>query len=132
MVDMEILEAFASTFIRPAFRDRFAHEAAKKLGKLLDRVCHNAGELFEAALVNGSCSYESFESCFILSDARGFKAATWAEACRVMGLGDGLLVIGADGAKFYAETEASRSAPSVVFAGAVSQPASTFVQKFSA
>lgn len=34
-----------------------------------------------------------------------------------MGLGDGFLVIGNGGGKFYAETEATKGVPSVTFAG---------------
>ncbi|UNK50646.1 hypothetical protein MNR01_06475 [Lysobacter sp. S4-A87] len=117
MGDKETLEAFASAFVRPEFRDRFVHEAEKKPDKLLARVCHNPDDLFEASLANGRCSYEPSESCLILSSPRGFRAATWAEAHRAMGLGDGLLVIGTGGGRFYAETEASKGAPSVVFAG---------------
>ena len=118
MVDRETLEAFASTFIRPEFRDRFAHEATKKPDKLLARVCHNPCDLFEASLTSGSCTYEPTDLCLILFRPGGFKTSTWAEAFRAMGLGNGFLVIGVGGGKFYAETEASRGAPSVVFAGA--------------
>ena len=118
MTNIEIFEAFASTFIRSEFRERFAHEATKKPGKLLERVCHESGQMFEATLANGSCSYQPSESCLILSGLKGFVVSTWAHASRAMGLGDGFLVIGSGGSKFYAETEASKGAPSVVFAGA--------------
>ena len=117
MRDRAAFEVFASTFIRPDFRDRFLHEAVKKPEKLLSRVCHRPDDLFEASLVNGKCSYQPSESCLILSSPAGFKASTWGEAQRAMGLGDGMLVIGIDGGKFYAETEATKGAPSVVFRG---------------
>jgi len=117
MGDKEIFEAFALTFVRPEFRDRFVHEAAKKPEKLLARVCHNPDDLFEASLASGRCSYDPSELCLILSSPSGFRAATWAEADRAMGLGDGFLAIGSFGGKFYAETEASKGAPSVRFAG---------------
>lgn len=117
MGDKEVFEAFASTFIKPEYRDRFVHEAANKPDKLLARVCHNPDDLFEASLANGRCSYDPSESCLVLNSARGFRATTWAEASRAMGIGDGLLVIGTGGGKFYAETEASKGVPSVVFAG---------------
>ena len=112
-----IFEAFASAFVVPAFRDRFVHEAARRPDKLLARVCHNPDDLFEASLAKGRCSFELSEACLILSSPKGFRASTWAEAHRAMGLGDGLLVIGAAGGKFYAETEATRGAPSITFAG---------------
>ena len=117
MGDKEIFEVFASAFVRPEFCDRFVHEAAKKPDKLLARVCHSPDDLFEASLANGRCTYEPSEPCLILSSSKGFKSSTWAETQRAMGLGDGLLVIGNGGGKFYAETEASKGAPSVVFAG---------------
>lgn len=117
MSDQEILKVFAAAFIKPRFRDRFMHEAAKKPEKLLARVCHNPDDLFDTSLTNGRCSYEPAESCLILSCLKGFRASNWAEADRAMGLGEGLLVIGSDGQKFYAETEASQGVPTVVFAG---------------
>ncbi len=117
MSNKEIFVAFASAFIKRSFRDRFVHEAIKKQDKLLARVCHNPDDLFEASLLNGNCSYEPSEACLVLSDFTGFRSSTWAEAQGVMGLGDGVLIIGAAGSKFYAETEASKGVPSVVFAG---------------
>ena len=112
-----ILEAFASAYVVPAFRDRFVHEAARRPDKLLARVCHKPDDMFEASLAKGRCSFELSEACLILSSPRGFRTSTWAEVQRAMGLGDGFLVIGAAGEKFYAETEATRGAPSVMFAG---------------
>lgn len=112
-----IFEAFASAFVMPAFRDRFVHEALKRPDTLLARVCHTPGDLFEASLARGRCSFELSEPCLILSSPRGFRSSRWAEAHRAMGLGDGFLVVGVAGAKFYAETEATRGTPSITFAG---------------
>ena len=118
MGNRHVFEAFALAYVRPEFRDRFVHEAAKKPEKLLSRVCHTPADLFDTSLANGKCSYEPTEPCLVLSRAyiRGFRASSWAEAHRAMGLGDGLLVIGAEGRKFYAETEAMQGAPSVSYA----------------
>lgn len=117
MDHQSILEAFAAAFVRPAFRDRFIHEAARRPETLLARVCHDPDLLFEASLAKGQCSYELSEACLILSSPKGFRASSWAEAHRAMGLGDGFLVIGNGGGKFYAETEATKGVPSVTFAG---------------
>ena len=112
MGDMEIFEVFAARFVRPEFCARFIHEAAKKPEKLYARICHNIGDVFEDSLVNGHCAFNGAEPCVMLAGLKGFRATTWAEAQRLMGLGDGLLVIGSGGGKFYAETEAYKGAPS--------------------
>ena len=115
MSNTELFEVFSTRFVRPEFRDRFVHEAVKKPEKLHARICHSIGDLFEDSLANGQCVFNDAEPCMLLSGLKGFRAATGAEARRLMGLGDGLLVIGSGGGKFYAETEASKGAPSVSY-----------------
>lgn len=116
MSDKELFETFAQNFVRPEFRDRFVHEALKKPGKLHSRICHSIGDLFDAKFAHGTCSFGDAENCVMISGSKGFKTATWSDARNLIGFDIGLLVIGADGRKFYAETEASRGDPSVKYA----------------
>jgi hypothetical protein len=116
MSNTEVFEIFSARFVRPEFRTRFVHEAVKKPDKLYARVCHNIDDLFKESLANGRCTFNGTDPCIMLAGLKGFRAATWSEAHRLMGLGDGLLVIGSGGTKFYAETEAMQGAPSVSYA----------------
>jgi hypothetical protein len=117
MRDTQVFDSFAARFVRSEFRVRFVHEATKKPDKLYARICHNIGDLFEQSFADGNCTFEDSEHCVMLAGLKGFRPATWAEANRLMGLGDGILVIGNSGAKFCAETEAMKGSPAIKYAG---------------
>ncbi|MDQ7827059.1 MAG: hypothetical protein RDV48_29955 [Candidatus Eremiobacteraeota bacterium] len=117
MKHRETFEKFADRFVKREFRNRFLHEAVKKPQKLHSRICHGIEELFEKSLAGGRCSFEPSERCLVLSGDKGFREAEWAEALDLMGMGEGLLVIGQDGDRFYAESEASKGIISMAYAG---------------
>ena len=112
----EAFTIFASTFVLPAFRERFVHEALEQPAKLLSRICHNINDVFSPTLVGNRATYEESAACFLLQGPRGFTATTWSKASRCIGLGEGCLIIDATGATFYAETEAVRGGPSIAYA----------------
>jgi hypothetical protein len=109
------LEAFAQRYVVANFRERFLHEATKRPEKLHSRICHNIQEVLPAAFASGRAPFSAEDSCFVLEDSRGFRATTWGALQRRVGLGEGLLVVGSDGSQFYAETEAVKGGPSVVY-----------------
>ncbi|GAB3317237.1 hypothetical protein [Luteimonas notoginsengisoli] len=109
------LEAFAQRYVVADFRDRFLHEALKRPEKLHSRICHSIGDLFPASLAGAAAPFSSEDPCLVLEGAGGFRATTWAALPRHVGLGEGLLVVGSDGSRFYAETEAMKGSPSVVY-----------------
>jgi hypothetical protein len=112
----EIFKAFASRYVKPELRGRFVHEASKKPDKLYCRVCHNIDKLVDVSLVNGQCNFNDDDECIVLSGFRGFQASTWEQIKKQIGLGNGMLVIGSRGVKFYAETESAKGVPSVAYA----------------
>ncbi len=110
------LEAFAQRYVVASFRERFLHEAAKRPEKLHSRICHNIGEVLPAAFAAGHAPFSTDDPCFVLEDSRGFRETTWGALQRNIGLGEGFLVVGKDGSQFYAETEAVKGGPSVMYA----------------
>ena len=110
------LEAFAKRYVVAGFRERFLHEATKRPEKLHSRICHSIEEVLPADFAAGRAPFTAKELCFVLDDSRGFRASMWGALQRSIGLGEGLLVIGKDGSQFYAETEAVKGSPSVVYA----------------
>jgi hypothetical protein len=109
------LEAFAQRYVVAGFRERFLHEATKRPDKLYSRICHNIEEVLPATFSAGRAPFAAEDPCFVLEDSRGFRATTWGALQRSIGLGEGLLVVGKDGSQFYAETEAVKGGPSVVY-----------------
>jgi hypothetical protein len=114
--EQEILSVFAARFVIGVFRERFVHEAMKKPARLHERICHHIQEVFAEDLKNGRCKYQPEEACWVLNGSKPIRLSTWQTASRLIGLGDGLLVIGSGGNKFYAETETVRGAGTVVYA----------------
>lgn len=116
MSSKEFFGTFALNFVRPEFPARFVHEAIKKPEKLHSRVCHSIGDLSDTKFAHGTCTFEDSEECLMISGSKGFKTTTWSDAQDLAGFDVGLLVIGIDAKKFYAETESSRGEPSVKYA----------------
>ena len=119
MKQNEVLSAFATQFVRPEFRERFIHESTKKPEKLLQRVCHNIDELFSPSLVKPNLSVKKSGGCLSLHGPRGFIETNWESASQIIGSGDGCLIIDASGNMFYAETEAVKGGPSVVYSSGI-------------
>ena len=109
------LEAFAQRYVVAGFRERFVHEAMKRPEKLHSRICHSIEDVLPASFAGNPAPFSSEDQCLVLEGSRGFRATTWGALRRQVGLGEGLLVVGNDGSRFYAETEAARGAPSVAY-----------------
>ncbi len=109
------LEAFAQRYVVASFRERFLHEASKRPERLYSRICHNIEEILPSAFAGKRARFSSDDPCLVLEDSRGFRATTWGALQRRIGLGEGLLVVGNDGSRFYAETEGVKGGPSVVY-----------------
>ena len=119
MVNNQVFSVFATEFIRSEFRERFIHEATKKPEKLLQRVCHNIEELFSSSLVKPISPIRKTGNCYLLHGPRGFIETNWDSASKIIGIGDGCLVIDATGKMFYAETEAVKGGPSIVYSSGI-------------
>ena len=119
MVNNEVFSVFAAQFIRPEFRERFIHEATKKPEKLLQRVCHNIEELFLPSFAKSDSPVVKTGTCYLLHGPRGFRETSWESASKIIGIGDGCLVIDASGNMFYAESEAVKGGPSVVYSSGI-------------
>ena len=109
------LEAFAQRYVVVGFRERFVHEATKRPAKLHARICHNIGDVLPPSLAGGTPAFTRQDRCLALDGPRAFRSTTWGELQRKIGLGEGLLVVGLGGSRFYAETEAVKGGPSVVY-----------------
>ena len=118
MTEHEVLCVFAARFVIESFRDRFVHEALKKPRKLHERICHQIQDVFNESFKGGVCQFEPNESCWVFSSVKSMKETTWQSASKLVGLGDGVLVIGSAGNKFYAETEAGPGGSIVYASGA--------------
>lgn len=105
MTTIELLRKFAANFVLPDYRDRFVHDATKRPEKLDYRISHHIESVFDKRFAGGSIQYDKNDLCLILVGARSESTTTWADAEMKMEMGMGLLVIDANGEKFYAETE---------------------------
>jgi hypothetical protein len=116
------LETFAENFVVSSFRDRFVHEAIRKPGKLQGRICHAIHEVFVETYLSEVCPFRPEDSCIPITGTgvESLKEDLWSN---VATRGFGLLVIAPDGTKFFAETEAEKSHPSITYSGVKSPEA---------
>jgi hypothetical protein len=114
MSPSQALAVFSDQFVEPRLRERFVHEAFKKLKVLHRRVCHSMSELFSDKHSGQNVPFADSEECLFLGWSSPFEIVDWHTASGKMSTGGGYLVIKSDGSAFYAETEGY---PSVCYAG---------------
>lgn len=117
MKTFEPLRRFADKFILATARERFIHEARKKPQRVLDRVCHNAHELFDTSLKGNRFQPTEADDYLMLSGKSGFIVIQGSQVSRRIGTGEGVLIISMSGEAFYAETEAMRGIPAIEYRG---------------
>ncbi len=113
----DLLETFAAKHVQRSFRDRFLHEAINKRNKLQSRICHTINDVFADSYRDGACPFSPDEICIPIAGTGvdSFKEYRWSEVLKEATPGFGLLVISADGSKFYAETEHDYRCPSISY-----------------
>ena len=113
----DLLVTFAANHVKRSFRERFLHEAINKNGKLQSRICHTIEDVFADSYRDGSCPFGPDEACIPITGTgvESFEDYRWEEVQSAATPGFGLLVISADGSKFYAETEHDYRCPSIIY-----------------
>ena len=115
MESKSVLAEFAKRYVVHDFRERFIHEATKRPDKLHARICHNIGDVLPDSFAGGRSNFAAEEICLVLDGEMGFHTKTWGALQAKVGLGEGLLAVCCNGSQFYAETEAAKGVPSVVY-----------------
>ena len=82
MTTSESLKAFTERFILATARERFLHEAKKKPQRLLERICHNAQELFDTSLTGNRFKPIETNEYLIPSGKKGFILITGHDALK--------------------------------------------------
>lgn len=113
----DTLEIFSRSFVKKPYRYRCVHDALKKPGNLMKKVCHGISDVFEPRFENGSINVDSNDPCYLFDLNGHMEKTTWGNAMiALQGGGGGFLIIDRTGCKFYAESEGEP--PPVKYAGA--------------
>lgn len=112
-IDEQALSVFIEKFVRPELKERVRHEALKRQDKLQERICGE--EVFDRRYERKSHDFPDTEMFWLL-EHKGFFLQPWYSISQHKGHG-GMLAIGRDGGKFYAESEGGKGSPHLVYAG---------------
>lgn len=113
-----LINIAAELFVQPTYRERFIHEASKKPGKLMARVCHDIESVFDSRFDGEQFKYVESDACLLFTMTGRQSKTTWGEAMQLVQRGGGgILVIDGSGRKFFAQSEGFP--PPRQFAGSV-------------
>jgi len=101
------LEAFSKKFVKKTYQERCVHDAIKKPGKLMYKICHNISAVFDDKFLFKAEIPIHNKKCYFYCIGGQPDHTTWDAAVNEINLagGGGYLIIEEGGNRFYAESE---------------------------